>query len=49
LTAEAAVTRDRKILLRALAVDPLVNNLGDARAIMEEALEREKNILGPGW
>jgi alpha-galactosidase/6-phospho-beta-glucosidase family protein len=49
LTAEAAVTRDRKILLRALAVDPLVNNLGDARAIMEEALEREKDILGPGW
>ena len=49
LTAEAAVTRDRGLLLRALAIDPIVNNLGDARAIMAEALDRQKDVLGDGW
>lgn len=47
LTAEAAVGGDRAILLRALATDPIINNLGDARHIMAELLEAEKDHLDP--
>lgn len=49
LTAEAAVTCDRRILLRALATDPIVNNIADAKAIMEESLKRERAALDKGW
>ncbi len=49
LTVEAATTCDRKILLRALAIDPLVNNLSDAKHIMEELLEAERDHLPAGW
>lgn len=49
LTVEAATTCDRKILLRALATDPLVNNLSDAKHIMEELLESERDHLDPHW
>jgi len=49
LTAQAAVTCDRKILMRALATDPIVNNLGDAKNIMEELLEAEREHLDPRW
>ncbi len=49
LTAEAAVTCDRAILYRALATDPLVNNLGDAKHIMNELLEAEKDHLPAEW
>ncbi|WP_418392253.1 glycoside hydrolase family 4 [Victivallis lenta] len=49
LTVEAAVHCDRRLLLRALATDPIVNNLGDARAIMNELLEAEKEHLDPRW
>jgi len=49
LTAEAAVGCDRAVLLRALATDPIINNLSDARHIMAELLEAEKDHLDPRW
>ena len=49
LTAEAAVSGDRTILLRALVTDPIINNLSDARHIMTELLEAEKDHLDPRW
>ncbi len=49
LTVEAAVSCDRRILLRALASDPIVNNLGDAKNIMNELLELERDHLPPEW
>jgi len=49
LTAEAAMTCDRNILLRAMMTDPIVNNYEDAKACMEELLEAEKDILPAGW
>ncbi len=49
LTVEAAVTHDRKKLLLALAADPIVNNLGDAKNIMSELLEAERDHLPPEW
>ena len=49
LTAEAAVTFDRRTLLRAMMTDPIVNNLGDGRRILEELLERERDILPAEW
>ena len=49
LTVEAAVSCDRRILLRALACDPIVNNLGDAKRIMEELLDAERDHLPAKW
>ena len=49
LTVEAAVSCDRRILLRALATDPLVNNLSDAKHIMAELLEAERDHLDRRW
>ncbi len=49
LTAEAAVTCDKKTLLRAMMTDPLVNNISDAKMIIEELLEIEKDILPAKW
>ena len=49
LTVEAAVSCDRKILYRALASDPIINNLGDAKRIMEELLEAERDHLPAAW
>ncbi len=49
LTAAAAVSYDRRLVLRALATDPLVVNLGDARAIMDELFTRERAFLDPRW
>ena len=49
LTAEAAVTCDRKTLLKALCTDPIVNNIGDARNIMHELLELESEALPGQW
>jgi len=49
LTAEAAVNCSRTILLRALATDPIINNLSDAKHIMAELLEAEKDHLDPRW
>ncbi|MCF6175666.1 MAG: hypothetical protein L3J71_07855 [Victivallaceae bacterium] len=49
LTAEAAVSCDHNILLRAMMTDPLVNNIGDARMIIKELLKIEKDILPAKW
>ena len=49
LTAQAAVECDRDLLFRALCTDPIVNNIGDAKNIMNELLEAERDALDPRW
>ncbi len=49
LTVEAIVNCDRKKLLQAMVTDPLVNNIGDAKMIIKELLEAEKDHLPEGW
>jgi alpha-galactosidase len=49
LTVEAAVSCDKQLLYRAMATDPIVNNLGDARRIIDELLEEERKALSEGW
>lgn len=49
LTAEAAVTCNRQTLLKAMLTDPIVNNIGDAKQIMNELLEEEREHLPPEW
>jgi alpha-galactosidase len=49
LTAEASVTYDRATLLKAMCTDPIVNNIGDARNIMNELLIAEKEALPVEW
>jgi alpha-galactosidase len=49
MTAEAAVTGDRKLLRRALLCDPLCNNIADADACIADLLEAEKDILPKYW
>ncbi len=49
LTAEAAVKCDRDILLKAMLTDPIVNNISDAKAIIDESLEREADALPREW
>ena len=48
LTIEAIIRRDRELLVRALAMDPLVNSIATARVVIDELFEREKEAL-PGW
>jgi len=49
LTAEAGATFNRNLVLRALATDPIVNNIGDARKIMNELFEAERSVLDNRW
>ena len=49
LTVEAIVKCDRKLLRRAMCLDPIVNTIADADAIIEELLEAERDALDPGW
>lgn len=49
LTAEAAVTCDRRTLLKAMCTDPIINNIGDAKNIMNELLEAERDGLPAQW
>jgi alpha-galactosidase len=49
LTVEAIISNDKKILYRAMASDPIVNNLDDAKAIMNELLEAERQYLPKEW
>jgi alpha-galactosidase/6-phospho-beta-glucosidase family protein len=49
LTARAAVSMERDDLLRAFACDPLTQSLSDAKSLMEELLEAEKDVLPAGW
>ncbi len=49
LTAKAAMEFDRNALLQAMIVDPIVNNIEDAEAIIEETFARQKDALDPKW
>lgn len=49
LTAEAAVRYDRDILLRAFMTDPIVNSISDAKKIIEELFEEEREDLPAEW
>ena len=49
LTVEAIVGCDRTLLRRAMCLDPMVNVIEDADAIIAELLEAEKDALDPGW
>jgi alpha-galactosidase len=48
LTVEAYVRKDRNLLLRALAVDPIVNSIATAEAVLDDIYEAEKDCL-PEW
>jgi alpha-galactosidase/6-phospho-beta-glucosidase family protein len=48
LTVEAYVRKDRNLLLRALAVDPIVNSIATAEAVLNDICEAEKDCL-PKW
>ena len=45
LTVEAIVRRDRKLLRRAMLLDPIVNTISDGDRIIEELLTAEKDAL----
>ncbi|MBS3821843.1 MAG: glycoside hydrolase family 4 [Phycisphaerae bacterium] len=49
LTARAAVSGDRDELLAAYCCDPLTVSLADSKAMMEELLEAEKDVLPDMW
>jgi len=49
LTVEAIVNCDRALLRRAMCLDPIVNVIEDADAMIDELLEAEKDALDPGW
>ncbi len=45
LTVEAFLKKDRNLLLRALAVDPIINSLRTAEAVLEDLYESQKDVL----
>jgi len=47
LTVEAWVKQDRALLLRALAVDPIVNSLSTAEAVINDSYFAQKDALEP--
>ncbi|GAB4166303.1 MAG: alpha-galactosidase [Terrimicrobiaceae bacterium] len=47
LTVEAWVRQDRGLLVRALAVDPIVNSLAAAEAVIDDLYNEEKECLPP--
>ena len=49
LTAEAAVTGDRKLLRRAMLTDPICNNIADADACIADLLAAERDVLPSYW
>jgi len=48
LTIDAIVKKDRSLLLRALAMDPLVNSIATAQQLLSEIYTAEAEIL-PSW
>jgi alpha-galactosidase len=50
---DAAVTGDRQIALQALLLDPMVNDIGRARRILDDILTTHADWLpqfhDPGW
>ena len=49
LTAEAAVTGDRKLLRRAMLTDPICNNIVDADHCIAELMAAERDVLPKYW
>jgi alpha-galactosidase len=49
LTAEAAMTGSRELLLRAMMTDPICNNIEDAKACIAALIEAEKEALPAYW
>ena len=49
LTAKAAAEFDRDTLLQAMVVDPIVNSIEDAEAIIDETFERQRDALDSRW
>lgn len=49
LTAQAAVTFDRKVLRRAMLTDPICNNIPDADACIADLLATERDGLPKEW
>ena len=49
LTVEAIMTKDIKILRRAMLTDPIVNSISDADAIIDELLKSERGALPHEW
>jgi alpha-galactosidase len=49
LSVEAIVQCDRKLLRRAMMLDPIVNSIADGDRIIEELLEAEKAALPECW
>lgn len=49
LAAEAVIKKDKKLLRRALLVDPLTSSYADTDAIIEELLEAEKELIPAQW
>ncbi len=45
LTIEAVVKRDRQLLVRALSIDPLVNSIATAEAVIDDLFRAQKEIL----
>lgn len=46
LTIEAIMKRDRGLLVRALAMDPLVNSIATAKAVIEDLFAAQADVLG---
>jgi alpha-galactosidase len=49
LTVEAIVNCDRQLLRRAMLVDPIVNSIADADAIIADLFELERDVLPACW
>jgi alpha-galactosidase/6-phospho-beta-glucosidase family protein len=48
LTIEAIMRKDRDLLVRALAMDPLVNSIATAKAVIDDLYIAEQDVL-PDW
>lgn len=46
LTVEAIVNQDRDLLVRALAIDPLVNSIATAKAVIDDLFAAQSDALG---
>ena len=47
LAVDAAVTGDRQVALQALLVDPMVNDIDQARSLLDELLQLQADYLPP--
>jgi alpha-galactosidase len=49
LTAKAAASGDKALLLRAFLCDPMVSSIADSKAMIDELLNAEKDALPESW